>query len=256
MKTIYTIALLLFATCISAQTLFIAHRGASELAPENTIAAVKLAWELGADGVMVNAHLSKDNRLMVIYDKNTRRTCSGKKTLEIADSPSMLLRDLDAGIWKDDEFKGEKIPYLSEIYETIPENKTLFVDLLCGQDALPALIRSIEKSGKQNQLAFISSDMKMLNGIKKEFPDIKCYLGVESKIQMKKRVEQAIDKGLNGASLKHNLIDEEIITLSKENNFSLLSFTDDEPGVTKEVTEKGVEGIITNRPAWLKNEIK
>jgi len=256
MKTIYTLTLLLLATCLSAQSLFIANRGASYLAPENTLAAVKLAWESGADAVMVNVRLSKDNRLMVIYDKTTKRTCSGKKTLEIESSPSMLLRDLDAGSWKGDEFKGEKIPYLTEVIETIPENKTLFINLICGDEGLRALDRNVEKSGKLNQLAFISSDMGMIAEVKKEYPENKCYWESESKIQLKKKVEQAIEEGLTGISLKQNMIDEEITSLINDTNIELLTFTVDDPEVAKELIKTGINGIITNRPVWLKNELK
>src|SRR5680860_92273 len=108
-----------FGMNISAQNMFIAHRGASYLAPENTVASAKLAWELGADAVECDIYLTKDNRVMVIHDKDTKRTCSGKKNLTIEDTPSILLRDLDAGIWKNEKYKGEKIPYLSEMIETI-----------------------------------------------------------------------------------------------------------------------------------------
>ncbi|HYQ57495.1 MAG TPA: glycerophosphodiester phosphodiesterase family protein, partial [Draconibacterium sp.] len=139
MKT--TIVLIFILTTIHtiAQNRFIAHRGASFLAPENTVASAKLAWELGADAVEVDVHLSKDNRVMVIHDKDTKRTCSGKTNLTIAKTPSILLRDLDAGSPKGEEFKGEKIPYLSEIIETIPEGKTLVVEIKAGgDDIIPA----------------------------------------------------------------------------------------------------------------------
>ena len=112
-----------------SQNTIIAHRGASYLAPENTVAAAKLAWELGAGAVEVDVHLSKDNRVMVIHDKDTKKTCSGKKNLTIESTPSILLRDLDAGIWKGEEFKGEKIPFLSEIIETVPDGKILVVEI-------------------------------------------------------------------------------------------------------------------------------
>jgi glycerophosphoryl diester phosphodiesterase len=152
MKLMITTFLVFFVLNMTAQNTFIAHRGASFLAPENTVAAAKLAWELGADAVEVDIHLSKDNRIMVIHDKDTKRTCSGKKNLTIADSPSTLLRDLDAGIWKDPKYKGEKIPFLTEIIETVPEGKTLVVEIKCGSEVIPPLVREIEKCKKRNRL--------------------------------------------------------------------------------------------------------
>jgi glycerophosphoryl diester phosphodiesterase len=129
MKLLVTALFIFFVLNIMAQNTFIAHRGASYLAPENTMASAKLAWEMGADAVEIDIHLSKDNRIMVIHDSDTKRTCSEKKNLIIEKTPSILLRDLDAGSWKGAEFKGEKIPYLTEIIETVPEGKTLVVEI-------------------------------------------------------------------------------------------------------------------------------
>ena len=87
MKQLITAFLILMTLNLVSQNTFIAHRGASYIAPENTVASAKLAWELGADAVECDIHLSKDNRIMVIHDKDTKRTCSGKKNLVIADPP-------------------------------------------------------------------------------------------------------------------------------------------------------------------------
>ena len=62
-----------FSLNANAQVQFIAHRGGSYVAPENTLASAKLGWKLGADAVEVDIHLSKDNRIMVIHDSNTKR---------------------------------------------------------------------------------------------------------------------------------------------------------------------------------------
>lgn len=155
-----------------AQQTYIAHRGASYLAPENTVASANLAWELGADAVEVDVYLAKDNRVMVIHDKDTKRTSSGKKNLVIEDTPSMVLRDLDVGSWKDEKFKGEKIPYLSEIIKTVPEGKQLVVELKSGREVIPHLQRVVEKSGKEDQVIFISFGWKTILETKKRFPII------------------------------------------------------------------------------------
>ena len=52
----------------------IAHRGASHDAPENTLAAIRLAWQQEADAVEVDVQLSKDGKLVVIHDDNTKRS--------------------------------------------------------------------------------------------------------------------------------------------------------------------------------------
>lgn len=248
--------LILFSTLnMMAQNSFIAHRGASYLAPENTVAAANLAWELGADAVEIDVYLSKDNRVMVIHDKTTKRTCSEKKKLTIEDSPSMLLRDLDAGSWKGEEFEGEKIPYVKEIIETIPEGKILVVEIKCGNEVLPALKRSIEKSGKAGQIVFICFDWNTILDAHNEFPKNKCYWLSSSKSGLNKKIKQASGKGLTGVNLKSSIIDEEVIAMAKQNNMEVLAWTVDDPKEAKRLTEIGVTGITTNRPKWLKEEM-
>jgi len=84
----------------------IAHRGASYLAPENTMASVMLGWEKGAD-VEVDIYLTKDNRIVVIHDDTTERT--GGTDVNVAETTSEELRKLDVGSFKSEEYAGEQI---------------------------------------------------------------------------------------------------------------------------------------------------
>lgn len=240
----------------TAQPLIIAHRGASYYAPENTVASAKLAWELDADAVEIDIHLAKDNRIMVIHDKNTKRTCTGKKNLTIKDSPSVLLRDLDAGVWKDEKYKGEKIPFLSEIIETIPEGKCLVVEIKCESDVLPHLKRVVNESGKEGQVVFISFGWETILETKKVFPENKCYWLSSAKMGLNKKMKQAAGAGLDGVNLGHNIIDEEVMKMAADNGLEVLTWTVDDPAEAKRLTGLGVKGITTNRPQWLKEKLK
>ncbi len=242
---------------LMAQQTFIAHRGASYLAPENTVASAKLAWELGADAVEVDVHLSKDNRVMVIHDKDTKRTCNGKNNLTIAKTPSLVLRDLDAGSWKGEEFEGEKLPFLSEIIETVPEGKTLVVEIKAGGDKIiSALRRCIDNSGKIGQIVFISFGWNTILLTHREFPENKCYWLSTSKVGLNKKMEQSAELGLTGVNLKYSVIDEEVINAAKVLNLDVLTWTVDEPAEAKRLSDLGVSGITTNRPKWLKEEME
>lgn len=256
MRNIFSFLLFFLVFNASGQNKFIAHRGASYLAPENTLAAANLAWELGANAVEVDVYLTKDNRVMVIHDKDTKRTCSGKKNLTVKDSPSTLLRDLDAGIWKGDEFKGEKIPFLKEIIATVPAGKKVVVEIKCGVEVLTAIQRILENSEKANQIVFICFDWKTILAAQKEFPENKCYWLSSSKSGLNKKIVQAAEKGLAGVNLKYSIIDEEIVALAKQNNLEVLAWTVDDPKEAKRLSELGVAGITTNRPGWLKNEME
>ena len=79
-------------------TEIIAHRGASYIAPENTLASVKLAWKLNADAVEIDVNLTQDKRIVAIHDPTTKRTTSAN--LVFNKTSSEELRKLDAGILK------------------------------------------------------------------------------------------------------------------------------------------------------------
>ncbi|WP_319500816.1 glycerophosphodiester phosphodiesterase family protein [uncultured Draconibacterium sp.] len=256
MKTTLALIFLLTGITTMAQNTFIAHRGASYLAPENTVASAKLAWELGADAVEVDVHLTKDNRVIVIHDKDTKRTCYGKTNLTIAKTPSILLRDLDAGVWKGEEFKGEKLPFLAEIIETVPEGKTLVVEIKAGGDEIiPALSRIVDNSGKKEQIVFISFGWKTIVATHQEFPDNKCYWLSSVKQGLNKKMEEAATEGLTGVNLKYSIIDEEIMSHASDLNLEVLSWTIDDPEEAQRLTNIGVSGITTNRPKWLKEQM-
>jgi len=255
MKLQITILLIFFVLNMTAQNTFIAHRGASFVAPENTVAAAKLAWELGADAVECDIHLSKDNRIMVIHDKDTKRTCLSKKNHSIADSPSTLLHDLDAGIWKDEKYKGEKIPFLTDIIETVPEGKTLVVEIKCGSEVIPLLVRGMEKSKKREQIVFIAFDWKTIVEVKKTLPENKCYWLSSSKNGLHKKIVEAAENGLDGVNLHYSIIDEEVMKIAKENKMEVMVWTVDDPVEAKRLTNLGVTKITTNRPDWLKEEL-
>lgn len=154
MKLSIFLFILLIGTMLNAQVVFVAHRGESFLAPENTVAAANIAWSLNDEAVEIDVHMSADNRLMVIHDGNTFRT-SGQKYV-ISESKAEDLRKLDVGSFKDQKFKGEKIPFLEEVITTLPKRKNLIIEIKASVDILPILKSIVQHSKKQKQLIFIA----------------------------------------------------------------------------------------------------
>src|SRR5262245_45356940 len=74
---------------------FVAHRGESADAPENTMAAFRLAWERNVDAIELDVHLTRDGKLIVSHDADTKRTTGTNKV--IVQSTLDELRPLDAG---------------------------------------------------------------------------------------------------------------------------------------------------------------
>src|SRR5439155_19827959 len=124
MRSIAALACLLMPTAILAdapKVEIIAHRGASWDAPENTVAAINLAWKQKADASEFDVFLSKDGKIIVIHDKDTKRVAGVDK--QVIDQTFDELRQLDVGKWKGPNFAGEKIPTLAEMLATVPKGK-------------------------------------------------------------------------------------------------------------------------------------
>lgn len=93
-----------------------AHRGASSLAPENTMAAFSIALECGADGLELDIHLSRDGVPVAIHDETLDRTTAGHG--QVGSKTLRQLQLLDAGSWFSAEFAGESIPALEDVLKT------------------------------------------------------------------------------------------------------------------------------------------
>jgi glycerophosphoryl diester phosphodiesterase len=93
----------------------VAHRGGAGHAPENTMSAFHNAFEMKADYLELDVHVSKDGELVVIHDPTVDRTTNG--TGYVKDLTLEELKNLDAGSSFAPEFAGEKIPTLSEVLD-------------------------------------------------------------------------------------------------------------------------------------------
>src|SRR3954468_1570566 len=149
----------------------IGHRGASFDAPENTLAAVQLAWQQGADAVEVDVHLSSDGKIVVIHDPNTRKLAGVNR--KVARQTLAELRALDVGRRKGRAWVGEKIPTLEEVLATVPRGKRLFIEIKCGPEIVPELAPVLHRSGcPPEQLVFIGFSFPTMRWLKREFPEM------------------------------------------------------------------------------------
>ncbi len=231
----------------------IAHRGASYLAPENTVAASRLAWELGADAVECDIYLSADNKIIVCHDGNTKRT-TGQSYL-IKETNSDILRTLDAGSFKNEKYKGEKIPFLEEIIQAVPQGKELVVEIKCGSEVLPALKELISKYENSRKFVFICFDFKTITETKKTFPNNACYWLCSNAGLFETTISQVPASGIEGVSLSYGLIDKKTADLVKGMKLELFTWTVDDPKEAGRLLSLGVKGITTNRPGWLNEQI-
>lgn len=131
-------------------TLF-AHRGSSKYAPENTLAAFEMAIQQGADAIELDAKLSADHRVVVIHDQTVDRTTSSTGLVKEMSYPE--LRELDAGSHFDSAFRGEKIPLLDEVFESVGRKIYINIELTNYTSIADGLPERVAQLVKKHNLA-------------------------------------------------------------------------------------------------------
>jgi len=153
----------------------IAHRGESVDAPENTLAAFRLAWERGAVGIEGDFRLNGDGEIVCMHDDNARRTTG--VDLEIAAASGEEVAALDAGILKGEHWKGEGVPTLRQVLETIPAQGRLLLEIKDGPRLVPVLKAELEASGvAPAQIVVITFHEDVLGEVRRQLPELKALL--------------------------------------------------------------------------------
>jgi glycerophosphoryl diester phosphodiesterase len=239
----------------------IAHRGASADAPENTLASMKLAWEQKADAIETDLWLSKDGHLVVFHDADTRRYDGKQK--KVTEMSWEELQKVDVGSFKDPRFKNERIPTLEALLATIPEGKKAVLELKDGPHIVPEFTRAINASGRKPQeLNVISFNYESLKASKKAFPKIPHYFlmgykknGANS--ELSKLISQCKEANFDGLNLQSDWpITKEFVAQVKSAGLKMLVWTVDDPAIARRMVDAGVDAITTNKPQWLREQLK
>lgn len=119
----------------------VGHRGAAGVAPENTIAAFQEAFDAGAAMCELDVHLTKDGVPVVIHDERVDRTTNGVGP--VADWTLAELKHLDAGLWFDRRFRGQKIPTLREVLRFSRGRMKLFLELKTNKTDYPGIEEAV-----------------------------------------------------------------------------------------------------------------
>ena len=156
----------------------IAHRGASHLAPENTVSAFRLAASMGVDGIEFDTLLTADNQLVVHHEYITDLHCPVHKV--IPQCTLAELKELDFGSWKGEKWAGEKIPTFAEALEAcsavdhiqVEFKSPLGANATTDQDAFAErIVEEVESSGLADKIIVTSFNHGILSRVKKLAPD-------------------------------------------------------------------------------------
>jgi len=253
------------AASVPAWPLIIAHRGASGHAPENTLAAFRLAWEQGADGIEGDFHLTRDGHIVCLHDADTKRTAAGGMMKNVRESTLAELRVLDVGSWKDVSFRHETIPTLAEVMAVVPVGKKLFLEVKCGPEIVPALMAALETGPlTREQVTVISFNENVIRQFKSQAPewraswlvDIEADAAGAPQPQVFSLVDGLGRLAANAIGLQADQsLDARFFEELRAAGYERHVWTVNSPAAARRFVAFGVESITTDVPGALRNAL-
>lgn len=232
-----------------------AHQGASHEAPGNTLAAFLLAIELGADGIELDVHLSKDGEVVVIHDFTLEGATDGEGL--VRDKTLAELKDLDAGIWFDPAFSGERIPTLQEVFDAVGDRLLLNIELktkaIRDDELVPAVVRLIEENHLLERVVVSSFNPWAVWSVKRLNPWIPVgqLSAPDGPLLLRRSWLQRLMR-LEAIHPHYTLVDSEYVRRARKRGCRVNVWTADDPGEMWQLMRMGVDLIITNRPDLLR----
>lgn len=234
----------------------IAHRGASRVAPENTLAAFHTALALGADGVELDVRLSVDGVPVVIHDATVDATTDGTGRVDALTLAQ--LKQLDAGSSFRPTFAGERIPTLAETLEALGDSLLFNIELKGGDPFDHGLeqrvVDLIEGSSAEGQVLLSSFSPFALRRIQQRNPHIPTgLLYTCSRWRLVVRLAHAVM--LRPAAALHPchaIVNPDLIAWARARSMRVHVWTTDDVADLRRLISWGVDGIITNAPDRLR----
>jgi len=233
----------------------IAHRGASAFAPENTLAAFKMAAEQGAGWIECDAKLTRDNKVILFHDDELSRTSNGKGAVK--DQNWSFIQGLDAGGWFGPPYIGEPIPLLESAI-----NCWIKLGLKANIEIKPCPGRDLETAAiimeelqrtwpKSKELPLISSfSVSALREAKQQAPQFSRGLLLED--YPPDWLKTAKELEVFSIHCWDEKLTEEWTRQIKQAGYHLLVYTVNSPDIAKKLFSWGVDSIFTDRPGELR----
>ena len=227
--------------------LIIAHRGASTLAPENTLKAFTLAFEQQSDGIEFDTY-QHDDAIMVFHDKTLGRTTNGSGFLlqtSLAD-----LKQLDAG-------EGEVIPTLEEVLATVPDGALCNIEVKHLRNA-EAWVQDVKRAVEDaqinpNSLLISSFNHHWLAEISALWPQVAIgALTATYALDATYCARQLKAKSIN---IELDVVNADFVNAAKQEGLDVYVYTGDEPEDMLQLKLWGVTGIFTNVPEIAKRVV-
>jgi len=237
------------------------HRGAAGLAPENTLASIQLAIELGVDRIEIDVQQTKDNKIIVLHDRTLRRTTTGHGFVKNLTYDEIL--QFSAGYKFNKFYINEKVPTLEQVIDLIDGKVELLIETKYSYMYYPNIERHIiniikNKNAKDwcKIISFNDRALFRINKLDKSIRLGKLFVGKHAHLPL------SFDKGLNIRPLKRYAFVDEVIVkhdyatkaiIEKVHDFGkeLHVWTVNNETTIQKLIERGVDGIISDYPNLL-----
>jgi glycerophosphoryl diester phosphodiesterase len=251
--------------------LIIGHRGASAVAPENTLAAFARALEDGADGIEFDVQLSRDDVPFVIHDATLSRTAGLARA--VADASSEELAASDVGSWFNRKFprlaqpgyEREQVPTLKDVFDLLSKSPCLiYLEMKCaGSDCERVashcidLIDEYSFGGRTIVECFDLAALVRVKSLNSKIRTAALFEPrlIESSALLKriKLIDRAVDCGADEIALHHTLVSKRTVQQASKLKIPCVVWTVDHPRWYRRASELGMKALITNNPAIMVN---
>jgi glycerophosphoryl diester phosphodiesterase len=251
---------------MSSTPLILGHRGASAIAPENTIAAFSRAMENGADGIEFDVRLSRDHVPVVIHDNTLKRT--GLVDAVVSELTAAELQDIDVGSWFADRraqtpthlYDGERLPSLSRVLEFFRSIEgVLYIEMKCDADEGSMLASEVVRLTREHQMAdrvvVESFDLSAVGEIKRIDAGIRTAALFEPKLlrpistlRRLKMIDHALQHQADEIALHHTLAGTAIVDKARHEGLDIVVWTVDDFEWIARARSLGIKTLISNDP--------
>lgn len=235
-----------------SRPLNLGHRGASAYAPENTLAAFRLAAEMGADGVELDAKVSRDGVVVVMHDPTVDRTTGGSG--RVSDLALADLKRLDAGSKFDRRFAGECVPTLEEVFDAVADRLIVNIELTNYSSPADALelnvIDLIARRDLADRVMVSSFNPLSLRRVKRSAPHVVCGLlySPGDPIYLRQTWGAPLIPYLEARHPAYRMVDADYVRKYHARGQRINVWTVNEEDDMRRMIEAGVDAIMTDRP--------
>lgn len=233
------------------EPLVISHRGCGGHAPENTLAGVRKAIELGADAVEIDVQISADGVPIVIHDSTVDRTTDGTGSVQMATLEE--LQRLNATATYSGWPRRERIPTLGEVVQET-RGQILLVIEIKHVDIEGAVLEVIRMNGAVENVWIWSTHPQVVGQLRQYQPTIPAALGMggEEWPDMLLFFREALWRNAQACTIDHRVLTPEIARAGRRHGLGPYAWTVNEEQDMHRVLDCGVAGIITDYPDRLR----